>query len=70
MMDHRVAQAPVNPATIAVAFTEPSQERNIQDIILSGAFARCLQELGQCVQSGLMINADSYSNHKVFVRLL
>ena len=70
MMDHRVAQAPTNPATIAVAYTDRSQESSVRAIIMDGAFARCLNDLGECAQSGLMIIADCCSNQKGFVRLL
>lgn len=64
MMDHRVAQAPMYPATVAVAYTERTQERDVNAILLSEAFGRCLQELGQYAQSGYMINADCYLNQR------
>lgn len=63
-MDHRVAQAPIYPATVAVAYTERTQERDVNAILLSEAFGRCLQELGQYAQSGYMINADCYLNQR------
>lgn len=64
MMDHRVAQAPMYPATVAVAYTERSQEANVNAILLSEAFGRCLLDLGQCAQSDHMINADCYLNQR------
>ena len=64
MVDHRVAQAPKYPATVAVAYTERSQESNVNAILLSEAFGRCLHDLGQCAQSGHGINADCYSNQR------
>ncbi len=63
-MDHRVAQAPTHPTTVAVAYTDRSQEADINAILLSEAFGRCLQDLGQCAQSGYMINADCYLNQR------
>jgi hypothetical protein len=63
-MDHRVARVPTNPATIAVTYTDRSQEANVRDIILSGMFVRCLGELGMCTQSGLIIIADCRSNQR------
>jgi hypothetical protein len=69
-MDHRVAQVPTYPATVAVAYTDRSQEANINAIILSEAFGRCLRDLGQCAQLRHMINADCYSKSKGFVCLL
>lgn len=70
MVEHRVARAPENPATIAVAYTDRSQETSVRAIIMSEAFARCLNDLGQCAQSGLTIVTDCRSNQKGFVRLL
>ena len=64
MMEHRVAQAPTHPATVAVAYTDRSQEANINAIILSEAFGRCLRDLGQCAQLDHMINPDCYSNQR------
>jgi hypothetical protein len=58
MIDHRVAQVPANPAAIAVAYTDRSQEADVQAIILGKAFSQCLTDLGQWTQSGLVINAD------------
>ena len=64
MVDHRVAQAPIHPTTVAVAYTDRSQEANINSILLSEAFGRCLHDLGQCAQSSHMINADCYFNQR------
>jgi len=61
MMDHRVAHAPTHPATVAVTYTDRSQKANIDAILLSEAFGRCLRDLGQCAQSDHMIHADCYS---------
>jgi len=70
MIDHKVAQAPPSPITIGIAYTEHSQKTNVEAIILSEAFKRCLDDLGQYEQLRLMINvADCYSNQKVFVRM-
>lgn len=63
-MEHGVAHAPTYPATLAVAFTDRSQEANVKAMLLSEAFGRCLRDLGQCAQPSHMINADCYSNQR------